>query len=155
MYIVHTHPWYIHKQIKMAVFIWYRVKSNLSTVSYCSRVHWTSHCLQCTSNTRPCLTGHPVYPCMWRLLRQRDCREFQAYPELNHTCVVYMLPAKWIRQVDPFRLAQISPAEWNQGWTQTFRPNIWRANMFVFPFSYSSFLSGQATQRGGAKRVCH
>ena len=30
-----------------------------------------------------------------------------------------MLSAKWIRQADPFRLAQISPAaEWNQGRTQ-------------------------------------
>ena len=27
---------------------------------------------------------------------------------------IYMLPAKWIRQANPFRLAQISPAEWNQ-----------------------------------------
>ena len=30
-----------------------------------------------------------------------------------------MLPPEWIFQPDLFRLAQISPAEWNQGWTQT------------------------------------
>ena len=28
---------------------------------------------------------------------------------------IHMLLAKWIRQADPFRLAKISPAEWNQG----------------------------------------
>ena len=26
----------------------------------CTCVHWTSHCLQGTRNTRPCLTGSPV-----------------------------------------------------------------------------------------------
>ena len=31
------------------------------SVGYFTRVHWTSHFLQCTRNTRPCLTGHPVY----------------------------------------------------------------------------------------------
>ena len=50
-----------------------------------------------------------------------------------------MLPEKRIRQADPFRLAQISPAEWNQGWTQAFRQNIWKANMLVFP--YFNFLT--------------
>ena len=28
---------------------------------------------------------------------------------------IYMLPPEWIFQPDLFRLAQISPAEWNQG----------------------------------------
>ena len=28
---------------------------------------------------------------------------------------IYVLPAKWIRQAEPFRLAQISSAEWNLG----------------------------------------
>ena len=30
-------------------------------------------------------------------------------------CIMYILPAKWIRQADTFRLAQILPAEWKQG----------------------------------------
>ena len=40
-----------------------------------------------------------------------------------------------------YRLAQISLAEWNQGWTQTFRPNIWKANMFVFLWGTFSFFT--------------
>ena len=39
---------------------WYLVKSDLSSVRYCTRVHWTSHVLQDPRNTRPCLAGHPV-----------------------------------------------------------------------------------------------
>ena len=34
--------------------------SDLSSVPYCTRVHWTSHFLRGTRKTRPCLTGHPV-----------------------------------------------------------------------------------------------
>ena len=47
-------------QINMAVVFWYLVKSDLSSVRYSPRIHWTSHVLQGTRNTRPCLTGHPV-----------------------------------------------------------------------------------------------
>ena len=43
----------------MAVFFWYRVKSDLFSVRYCTSVHW-SHFVQGTRKTRPCLTGHPV-----------------------------------------------------------------------------------------------
>ena len=46
-------------QIDIAVVVWYLVKSGALLNS---SVHWTSHILQGTSNTRPCLTGHPVYP---------------------------------------------------------------------------------------------
>ena len=45
----------------MAVFFLYFVKSDLSSLRYRTRVHWTSHILQGTRKTRPCLTGHPVY----------------------------------------------------------------------------------------------
>ena len=49
-------------QINIAVYFWYLVISVLYTVRYCTRVHWTSHFLQGTRNTRPCITGrgHPV-----------------------------------------------------------------------------------------------
>ena len=29
-------------------------------LAYCTRIHRTSHFLQGTRNTRPCITGHPV-----------------------------------------------------------------------------------------------
>ena len=41
------------------VYNWYLLNSDLSIVHYL-RVHWTSHFIQGTRNTRPCLTGHPV-----------------------------------------------------------------------------------------------
>ena len=44
----------------MGVFIWYLVKSDLSYVGYCTRVHWTSHFLQVTRNTGPCIICKPV-----------------------------------------------------------------------------------------------
>ena len=40
----------------------------LSKVRYCTFVNWTSHVLQGTRNTRPCITGHA--PCskeLWKL----------------------------------------------------------------------------------------
>ena len=45
-------------QINMAVFFWYLVKSDLSSVRY--TVHWTASFFQGTRNTRPYITGHPV-----------------------------------------------------------------------------------------------
>ena len=47
-------------QINMALFFWYLLKSDLSSASYCTRVNWTSHFLQDTRNTRPCITDLPV-----------------------------------------------------------------------------------------------
>ena len=44
----------------MAVIFWYIVKSDLSSVRYCTRIHSTRHFLQGTRKTRPYLTGHPV-----------------------------------------------------------------------------------------------
>ena len=44
----------------MAVFFWYLVKSDLSSVQVCSSVHWTSHFLQDARKTRPCLSGRVV-----------------------------------------------------------------------------------------------
>ena len=38
----------------------YLVKSDLVIVFYTTSVHWTSHFLKGTRNTRSCLTGHPV-----------------------------------------------------------------------------------------------
>ena len=55
---------------------------------------------------------------------------------LNFKLYIYMLPPEWIFQPEPLRLTQIWSAEWIQGWTQTFRPTIWKANMFVFPFNF-------------------
>ena len=46
--------------INMAVFFWYLGKSDLSSVCYCRCVHQTSHFLQGTRTTRPCITGYPV-----------------------------------------------------------------------------------------------
>ena len=45
---------------------WYLVKSDVYFLRYCTHVHWTSHFLQGTINTRPCLTGYPVpeLPCL-------------------------------------------------------------------------------------------
>ena len=46
----------------MAMFFWYLVKSDDSVrAPWYSGVHWTSHYLQGTRNTRPCITGTPVY----------------------------------------------------------------------------------------------
>ena len=52
-----------------------------------------------------------------------------------------------------FRLAQISPAEWNKRWTQTFKPNIWKPNMFfflyrIYLFLYSSFENALCVRTG-------
>ena len=44
----------------MAVLFWHLVKSDLSSVSYCTLVHWASHFLQGNRNTRPCISGYPV-----------------------------------------------------------------------------------------------
>ena len=42
------------------VFFWYLVKSDMSSVRvYCS-IHWTSHFLQGTRKTLPCLSGRVV-----------------------------------------------------------------------------------------------
>ena len=46
-------------QLNMAVFFG-TFKNYLSSVRYCTRVHCTSHFLQGTRKTRPCLIGHPV-----------------------------------------------------------------------------------------------
>ena len=46
----------------MAVFFFYLVKSDLSSVHYCTRVQWTNQFLQGTRKTRPYITGHPVPP---------------------------------------------------------------------------------------------
>ena len=45
----------------MVVFLWYLVKIDLSSVGYCTRVHWSSYFLQGTINTWLCITRHPVY----------------------------------------------------------------------------------------------
>ena len=44
-------------QINMTVFFWYLVKSDLSSIRYCTL---TSHFLQGKRKTRSCLNGHPV-----------------------------------------------------------------------------------------------
>ena len=40
---------------------WYLVLSDLSSVHYFTRKHWTSHFLQGTIKTGPCVNGNPVY----------------------------------------------------------------------------------------------
>ena len=44
----------------MAILFWYLVKSDLSSVGYCVRVHRTSEVLQGTRKTRPLYNCHPV-----------------------------------------------------------------------------------------------
>ena len=44
--------------VKHDLIFWYLVKSDLSSVRFCSCVHWISHFYQSTWNTRSCLTGH-------------------------------------------------------------------------------------------------
>ena len=46
----------------MAVFFWYLGKSDLSSVSVYSSVHWKRQFLQGARNTRPCVTGKSVIP---------------------------------------------------------------------------------------------
>ena len=52
-------------QINMAILFWYRVNIDASVRILSSNVYWTSHFLQGTRNTRPCITGHPVYHPLW------------------------------------------------------------------------------------------
>ena len=50
-------------QLNMAVYLWYLVKSDLSSVRYCTvyiGVHWKSHFLQGTWTREPCLFGQAV-----------------------------------------------------------------------------------------------
>ena len=47
-------------QLYMAVFFWYLVKSDLFSVRVYSSLRWTSHFLQGTRKTRPCLSGQVV-----------------------------------------------------------------------------------------------
>ena len=54
-------------QINIAVFFLYLVKSDLSSVRYFTRIHWTSHFLQGTIKTLPCLTGI----CRWLIVPTR------------------------------------------------------------------------------------
>ena len=51
-----------YDQLNMAVYFWYLVKSDLSSVHVYSSAYWTSHFLQGTRKTCPCLTGHLVDP---------------------------------------------------------------------------------------------
>ena len=48
-------------QLYMAVCFWYPVKSDLSSVHVFRSVYWTSHFLQGTRETRPCLSGRVVW----------------------------------------------------------------------------------------------
>ena len=53
-----------------------------------------------------------------------------------------MLPPEWVFQSEPFWLVQMYQAEWIHEWTQTFRQNILKTNMFVFPLgTYNFFYS--------------
>ena len=49
-----------NNQLDMAVFFWYLVKSDWSSVRYCTSLHWTSHSFKDTRKIRPRLTGHSV-----------------------------------------------------------------------------------------------
>ena len=50
-------------QINVAVLFWYLVKIDATL----KQLNWTSHVLQGTGHTRPCITGHPVYRSMFIL----------------------------------------------------------------------------------------
>ena len=58
-------------QVNMAMLFWYLVKSDLSSVGYYTRVHWTSHLIQGTRNTRLCITGHSVADQKLELISQK------------------------------------------------------------------------------------
>ena len=47
-------------QLNMAVFFWYLVQNDLSSVCSCTRVHWSSDFLHGTRKTRPCLTDNSL-----------------------------------------------------------------------------------------------
>ena len=47
----------------------YRRAAAPKNVGYCTRVHWASHFLHGTRNTRPCLNGTPVVAVTLRLRR--------------------------------------------------------------------------------------
>ena len=47
-------------QLNTAVYFWYFVKSDLSSVQMYSSAHWASHLLHGTRKTRPCLSGRVV-----------------------------------------------------------------------------------------------
>ena len=46
--------------MNMAVFFWYLVRSDLSSVRYSPRIYWTIDFLQGTRNTRPCKNGPSI-----------------------------------------------------------------------------------------------
>ena len=54
--------YYIGWPVKHGRVFWYPITSDLSSVRYCSRLHWTSHFKKVPEKTRSCLTGYPV-PC--------------------------------------------------------------------------------------------
>ena len=51
----------------MTVLLWYLVKRDLSSLSHCTQVYWTSHVLYVTRKTRLRLTSHPLYQLIERL----------------------------------------------------------------------------------------
>ena len=53
-------PLYRVTSYTCTVCFWYLIKRDLSSVRVCYSVHWTSHILQGTRNTRPCLSGRVV-----------------------------------------------------------------------------------------------
>ena len=64
-------------QLNMAVFIWYFVKSDLSSVGCYTRVHWTSYFFTIgTINKRPCITGHPANPL--KPTKKKNCLSTQS-----------------------------------------------------------------------------
>ena len=66
-----------------AMFFWYLVKIFLSSVRFCTDVHWTR---QVTRNTRPCLTGHPVYKnyLLLNSVIQKAAKEARTTQEKRH-----------------------------------------------------------------------
>ena len=52
-------------KLNIAVCFWYLIKSDLSSIRLCARVHWTCHIFG-TRKARPCLPGHPL------VLREHD-----------------------------------------------------------------------------------
>ena len=80
-------------QINMAVFFWFLIKNEMSSVSYCIGIPWTIHFLQGTRDTRPCLTGHSIgfgeYPGPGG-----DRREEGREPPLPGVYIIHFAPLK-------------------------------------------------------------
>ena len=60
VFLVACKKWHVHCPVSTVHSPVSTVQCPLSSVSYCTRIHLTSHFIQGARNTRPCITGHPI-----------------------------------------------------------------------------------------------